>query len=91
MGLRSVQNIVFHQIMEIRDRKGLLDHLGHSLGTKVQESRKRNKQKKSIKAIKCLFLQKSQRKQKSCNSHCTLSCTVVKTDIQKEKRIWSFL
>lgn len=46
MGLRSVQNIVFHQIMEIRDRKNLLDHPGHFLGTKVQETRKRNKQKK---------------------------------------------
>lgn len=49
MGLRSVQNVVVHQIMEIKDRKGLLDHPGHSFGTKVQKSRKRNKQKKALK------------------------------------------
>lgn len=43
MGLRSVQNIVFHQIMEIRDRKGLLDHPGHFLGAKVQEKKQTKK------------------------------------------------
>lgn len=44
MGLRSVQNIVFHQIMEIRDRKDLLGHPGHSLGTE-EEQKETNKQK----------------------------------------------
>lgn len=50
MGLRSVQNIVFHQIMETRDKKDLLDHPGYSLGTEIQESRERKKQTK--KALK---------------------------------------
>lgn len=55
-GLRSVQKKVFHQIMEIRDRKDLSDNPGYSHGTEIQESRKRNKQtKKSIKAMKCLL------------------------------------
>lgn len=46
-----MQSIVFHPIMEIRDRQDLLDHYGCSLGTKVQESRKTNKQtnKKALK------------------------------------------
>jgi len=35
--------------MKIRDRKDLLDPPGYSLGTKVEESRKRNKQKKALK------------------------------------------
>lgn len=46
-----MQNVVFHPIMEIRGRQDPLDHSGCSLGSKVQESRKGNKQinKKALK------------------------------------------
>lgn len=36
--------------------------------------------------MKCLYLQKSQFKQKSCKSHCTLCLRPIKTDVQKEKK-----
>lgn len=49
-GAEKCAKKVFHQIMEIRDRKDLSDNPGYSHGTEIQESRKRKKQTK--KALK---------------------------------------
>lgn len=76
--------------MEIRDKKDLLDLPDCSLALRYRRAGK-EENKQNIKAIKCLFFQKSQCKEKSCDSHCTLCCLrPVKNDIKKEKILWNF-